>query len=156
MSCVSVVAGGCIVEPANKGSFADRGSLPRIIVADDQEEILRTVVAMLEGEFQIVGLAQNGKEVIDLLSTCFANVLVLDLFMPEFNGIETARYVKQSGSTIPVIIFTVYEDLDFVQAALSVGVRGYVLKPHIATDLIPAIQTVLRGQSYISPCIHFG
>jgi len=113
------------------------------------------VAMMLESEFQIVGQAENGKEVLELVSRRSPNVLVLDIFMPLLNGIEAAHRVRASGVSTAVVILTVNEDLDFLRAAISVGALGYVLKSHLATDLIPAIRAVLQGDLYVSPSMHF-
>jgi DNA-binding NarL/FixJ family response regulator len=126
---------------------------PRIVVADDQEDVLRTVAGILHDEFHIVGMARNGKEALDVVLNSPPNVLVLDIVMPLLNGIETACRVKASGSPIAVIIFSVHEDREFFEAAVSAGALGYVHKPHM-TDLIPAIWTVLDGEFYVSPSLH--
>jgi DNA-binding NarL/FixJ family response regulator len=128
--------------------------VPRVLLADDQEEIRRTVASMLEDGFEIVGLAENGKEVLDLVIKRTPDVLVLDIFMPVLNGIETAACLKESGSPTKVLFITVHEDPEFLAAAMSVGALGYVLKAHLATDLIPAILSVMEGCIYISPGVH--
>ncbi len=127
--------------------------VPRILLADDQEEVRRTVAAMLEDEFEIVGVAENGEQVLQLVIEGAPDVLVLDIFMPVLNGIETAARLKDSGCRTKVLFITVHDDPEFLDAAMSVGGRGYVLKAHIATDLIPAIRRVMEGGIYISPCM---
>ena len=128
---------------------------PRILLADDQEEILRTVATMLGEEFEIVGFAENGVQVMDLVLKRSPDVLVLDIFMPVMNGMETATCLRASGCATKVLFLTVVEDSDFVETAISMGALGYVVKPHLATDLVPAIRAVLQGRLYISPCMHW-
>ena len=128
---------------------------PRVLLADDQEEILLAIAAMLEEEFDIVGLAENGTQVLDLVLKRSPDVLVLDIFMPVMNGMETATSLRASGCPVKVLFLTVIDDSDFVQSAISMGALGYVLKPHLATDLIPAIRAVLQGRLYVSPCMHW-
>jgi DNA-binding NarL/FixJ family response regulator len=125
--------------------------VPRIVLADDREEMRRELKVMLEREFQIVGLAQNGKEVIELVLAQFPDVLILDIVMPILNGIETAQQLKASGCQTAVVMLSLHADHDFLDAAMSVGALGYVHKPHITTDLVPAIRTVLLGHCYVSP-----
>ncbi len=127
---------------------------PRILLADDQKEILRTVGLLLEKEFEILGSALDGEEALDLALNWCPDVLVLDIFMPGLNGLETAARLKTFRCPTKVLFLTVQEDLDFVETAMSVGALGYVLKPHLHTDLIPAIHSVLEGQVYISPSMH--
>jgi DNA-binding NarL/FixJ family response regulator len=124
---------------------------PRILLADDQREILQAVAMILKEEFQVVGLAEDGNAVLQLLPSLSADVIVLDIFMPKLNGIETALRLKSSGSTVKVVFLTVNEDPDFLFAAMSTGAQGYVLKPHLATDLVPALWTVLAGRTFVSP-----
>lgn len=124
---------------------------PRIFLADDQEEMRRVVASMLKDEFQIVGSAEDGRGVLELLPTLHPDVLVLDIFMPGMNGIETALQLKESGSTTKMVFLTVHEDPDFLNAALSTGAQAYVLKAHLATDLVPALWNVLAGHTYVSP-----
>jgi DNA-binding NarL/FixJ family response regulator len=128
--------------------------VPRILLADDQREILQTVASMLEYEYQIVGLAEDGQEVLQLAETSSPDLLILDIFMPVLSGFDTAMRLRKSGSLVKILFLTVHEDPDFVNAAISLGALGYVLKPHLVTDLIPAIRGVLEGHLYVSPKIH--
>jgi len=124
--------------------------VPRILLADDQEEIRRTVASLLEEHFDIVGFAQNGKQVIELVAQSSPDVLVLDIFMPVLNGIDAAASLLASGCHSKVLFLTAHDDSDFLEAAIELGALGYVLKPHLATELIPAIRSVLNGRCYIS------
>ena len=128
--------------------------IPRVFLADDQQEMLRTVAHILEGEFQIVGTADNGAGVLELAPGLSPDVLVLDISMPVLTGIEAALRLQEAGSRARLIFLTVHEDLDFVEAAMSAGAVGYVLKPSLATDLVPAIRKALDGQIFISPSMH--
>jgi DNA-binding NarL/FixJ family response regulator len=128
--------------------------IPRVFLADDQQEMLRTVAEILEGEFQIVGTAENGAGVVELAPGLCPDVLVLDMSMPVLTGIEAALRLQEAGSRARLIFLTVHEDVDFVEAALSAGAVGYVLKPSLATDLVPAIRKALDGQIFISPSVH--
>ena len=127
---------------------------PRVLLADDQQEILGAIATMLRGEFTIVGLAENGAQVLDLVVKESPDVLVLDILMPVLNGLETAAWLKASGCPAKILFVTVQDDPAVVESAISVGALGYVLKPHLATDLIPAIRSVLEGRQYISSSVH--
>ena len=127
---------------------------PRVILADDQEEMLRTASVVLRDEFDIVGTAENGKRAVDLTSRLSPDVLVMDISMPVLNGIEAACRLKELGSRAKVIFLTINGDAEFVDAALSAGALGYVLKPSLATDLVPAIWAVIEGNTFISPSMH--
>jgi len=127
---------------------------PRIFLADDQEEMLQAVARILEADFKLVGTAQDGLSVLRLMSHLSADVFVLDICMPLMNGIEVARHLMKHNSATRIVILTVNEDADFVEAAMSVGALGYVLKAHLATDLLPALRNAMESRSFISPSIH--
>lgn len=123
---------------------------PRVLLADDQAEMRRTVTQLLEGEFQVVGAVENGKRVLELAPNLSPDILVLDICMPVLGGLEAALRLKECGSRTRVVFLTVHDDLDFVAAAQSAGALGYVLKPFLATDLIPAIRNALEGKAFVS------
>ncbi len=128
--------------------------VPRIVLADDQKEMLQTVRAILEDEFEILASTLDGKEALYLALHWCPDVLVLDIFMPGLSGLETAACLKASRCPTKVLFLTIQEDPDFVETAMSVGALGYVLKPYLNTDLIPAIHSVLEDRVYISPSMH--
>jgi DNA-binding NarL/FixJ family response regulator len=126
---------------------------PRVLLADDQEEIRQTIALMLRDDFDIVGTAEDGTRAVDLTTRLSPDVLVLDISMPMVNGIEVACRLKELGSHARVVFLTVHTDPDFVEAALSAGALGYVSKPSVATDLVPAIWAVIHGNTFVSPLI---
>ncbi len=125
----------------------------RVFVADDQEEVLLATAQALEGEFQIVGLAGNGRDVLRLVPKLCPEILILDIVMPVVNGIEVAMRLQAARSAANIVFLTVHEDSDFLKAAMSTGAKGYVSKAHLETDLVPAIRSVLEGGSFVSPSI---
>jgi DNA-binding NarL/FixJ family response regulator len=129
--------------------------VPRILIADDQEEMGRTIALALENEFDIIGTAVDGERAIELTTQLFPDILVLDISMPIVNGIEAAWRLKQLASPTRIIFVTVYTDPDFVEAARSAGALGYVWKESIATDLAPAVRAVLQGNRFTSPSMPF-
>lgn len=126
---------------------------PRVVLADDQEEMLRTIALVLGNEINIVGTADNGKHAVELATTLSPDVLVLDVSMPVVNGIEAALRLRELGSHARVVFLTVHRDPDFVEAARSAGALGYVLKDSLAVDLMTAIRTVMRGEIFTSPSL---
>lgn len=124
---------------------------PRVVLADDHPEILQTIAFTLRDKCDVVGTAENGRRAIELATELSPDILVLDICMPVVNGIEAACRLKELGSRVRVIFLTVHTDLEFVEAALSVGALGYVLKQSLATDLVPAIWVVTQDDIFISP-----
>lgn len=129
---------------------------PRVFLADDQEEMLQTVAQVLEGQFKVVGTAEDGERAFELAPSLSPDVLVLDISMPVMDGIEVALRLRNQDSKAKVVFLTVHEDTDFVEAAMSTGALGYVLKPCLATDLVPAIWKALEGNTFVSPSICLG
>jgi DNA-binding NarL/FixJ family response regulator len=127
---------------------------PRILLADDQEEMLQTLVEMLEDEFQIVGTAENGTRVLELTPLLAPDIVVLDISMPLLNGLEAALHLKQQCSLARVVFLTAHEDPDLVEAGMSAGALGYVVKSCLATDLVPALWRALAGKTFISPSLN--
>lgn len=126
---------------------------PRIVLADDKKEVLRTVALVLGSRFNVIGTAENGRDAVNLAINLFPDVVVLDISMPVMNGIQAARRLKELHSPARVVFLTVQADPDFVEAALSVGALGYVLKESLATDLVHAIWEVLQGNIFTSPSL---
>ena len=128
----------------------------RILLADDQREILETVARLLEDEFDIVATVANGVRAIEAAVRLAPDLIVLDISMPVLNGMEAAFQLKELGSRAKVVFLTVHEDPVLIEAALSVGARGYVLKQRLATDLIPAIRQVLDDLIFVSTSVRIG
>ena len=126
---------------------------PRILLADDQEEMLQTLVEMLEGEFQIVGTAENGMRVLELTPRLAPDIVVLDISMPVLNGFEAALRLKEQCLAARVVFLTAHEDTDLVEAARCAGALGYVVKSCLATDLVPALWQALAGKTFVSPSL---
>lgn len=129
-------------------------AIPRILLADDQAEMLQSINLFLSEDFMIVGTVEDGKRAVELATSLRPDVLVLDISMPVLNGIEAASRLKELGSRARIIFLTVHADPEFVEAALSAGALGYVLKGFLVTDLVPAIWTVMQDHVFISPAMH--
>jgi len=124
---------------------------PRILLADDHQKMLKTVAHLLESKFEIVAAAEDGLRTIEEAERVDPDVLVLDISMPIMNGLDAAFFLRGSGCRGRIIFLTVHHDRDFVETAFSAGALGFVLKSHLATDLMPAIQEVLLGHTFVSP-----
>ena len=122
----------------------------RILLADDHEESLNLLVNLLEGEFEIIGLARNGGEVIELAGSLRPDVVVTDLQMPKVNGIELTRTLRERQLCTAVVIVTIDNDVQLTRAALAAGVLGYVWKLNAGEDVIPAVYSALEGKVFVS------
>jgi DNA-binding NarL/FixJ family response regulator len=122
----------------------------RIFVADDNAAFLATLVYLLATEFEVVATAADGKSALERIRLCQPDVVVLDLEMPILNGIEVARELRNLTPTPAVVICSVENDPEVVQAAQEAGALGYVFKMRMTEDLIAAVKSVARGQSFVS------
>ncbi len=122
----------------------------RVLLADDHEAILEQVRLQLGEDFDIVGSVGNGRDAVDAVLRLQPDVLVTDISMPVLDGLQAARRLRSSNCGTKIVFLTIHTDPDFVAAALSTGAFGYVTKPRLSTDLIPAIQQALEGHVFVS------
>ncbi len=125
----------------------------RIVIADDHAIVrqgLRQIVG-LEPSMTIVGEAQNGNEVLDLVRTASVDVLVLDVSMPGRNGLETLKEVKRLYPGTAVIVFSMHPKGQYAVRVLKAGAVAYISKDCAPEELITAIKKAYRGEKYISP-----
>jgi DNA-binding NarL/FixJ family response regulator len=124
----------------------------RIILAEDHSLVRAGLKALLEraGDIQVVGEASNGQEAIDRLQELKPDVLVMDIMMPRLNGIQAAEHIRDLKIQVHILIISMYTDKGLVHQALQSGVKGYVLKTSVSEELLLAIRTVARGETYLS------
>lgn len=126
----------------------------RIVLADDHPMFREGLHALLEREgFEVVGEASDGRDAVRLVRELNPDVVVLDLAMPNLNGVGAAREIHRRAPRTHTILLTMFEDDAYVLEALQAGIRGYVLKSQAAEDLVAAVREVLRGSVYLSPGI---
>ena len=124
----------------------------RIVLADDHVLVRQGLRSLLEREkFQVVAEASDGQEAIRLVGTHHPDIAVIDISMPILNGIDTVRELGRSCPKTKAILLTQHEEDQYIREALEVGVKGYVVKNQVASELVHAIQQVSRGQFYLSP-----
>jgi DNA-binding NarL/FixJ family response regulator len=122
----------------------------RILVADDHSALLESVVPILETHFTVVGTASDGKAVVEAEKELHPDVVVLDISMPVMSGIQAAKQIRKNGSKTIIVFLTVHQDTDILAMAKRVGGTGYVVKDHMGTDLVFAIQEALEGRDFVS------
>jgi DNA-binding NarL/FixJ family response regulator len=127
----------------------------RIILADDHPIVLNGLrnLVQVEDDFDLVGEASSGATALNLIRETRPDVAVIDISMPQLNGIALTRRLADEMPVVRVLVLTLHEDLAFVRQALQAGVRGYVLKRSAAECLIQAIHTVVIGGVYVDPAI---
>ena len=123
----------------------------RILLADDHPHFPEFVESLLETSFEIVGKVGDGQALLEAAAKLNPDVIVTDISMPFLNGIEAAEQLRGTGCNARIIFLTVHSDPDFVRICLATGAFGYITKPRVAIDLIPAIREALAGHLFISP-----
>jgi DNA-binding NarL/FixJ family response regulator len=125
----------------------------RVLIADDHAIVRAGLRALLleEAEFDLVGEAVGGYEAIELVETTNPDVLILDLSMPDLDGISVTRKIKPQFPDLKILILTLHEDKALLKEAIKVGAAGYILKRAAETELISAIRVILRGDLFVDP-----
>ncbi len=124
----------------------------RLVLADDHILVRQGLRTLLEREgHQVIGEAADGLEAVKQVATLKPDVVIMDVSMPNLNGIDAAKEISASDSATKAILLTQHDEDVYVTGALEAGVRGYVLKSQVAGDLLNAVQRVSAGQVYLSP-----
>jgi DNA-binding NarL/FixJ family response regulator len=124
----------------------------RILVVDDFGPWRLLTCWRLEAnkQFQVVGEAEDGLDAIRKAQELKPDVVLMDIGLPSLNGIEVARWIGKLVPRAEILFLTQHNDAGMMRAALSSGARGYVLKADAETELLPAIEAVLRGEKFVS------
>lgn len=125
----------------------------KIFIADDHPIFrggLRQLIE-LESHLEIIGEAKDGAEAIQLLLTCQADIVLLDIDMPKASGFEVLTEIREKGMVVNTIFLTMHKDERFLNAALDLGVKGFLVKDSAAEEVIDCIEAVVKGEEFISP-----
>ena len=127
----------------------------RILLADDHSIVRRGLKAALEEDpgLSVVGEAANGREAVQLAEQLTPDVAILDIAMPQLNGIDAAAQMQKASPTTRVVILSVHSDESYVLRALTSGARGYLLKDSAETEVVSAVHAIHQGNSWFSPAI---
>lgn len=126
----------------------------RIVLVDDHVLVRQGLKALIENDgSQVTGEASDGQEALRQVEALRPDIVVMDISMPSFNGLNAAREIGRSFPQTKTILLTQHDESQYVSEALEAGVKGYVLKNQAAGDLLQAIKQVSRGQVYLSPGI---
>jgi DNA-binding NarL/FixJ family response regulator len=128
---------------------------PRLLLADDHQELLREVEQLMAGEFEVVGTVSDGAALVSAAGALKPDVVVTDIRMPKLSGIEASTTILQRRDCKAVVILTMYDDAYLVKNALDAGIGGYVLKMAAGEELIAAVHEALRGGVFVSKRLRF-
>lgn len=126
---------------------------PRILLADDHRIFLEGLKNLLEKDFNIIGMAENGRELIEKVEEHSPDIVVTDISMPELNGIDATVQIKKIDPDIKVILLTMHGDVTYATRGFEVGASAYVMKQAAADELLSAIKEAMRGRTFVTPMI---
>lgn len=127
----------------------------RVMIADDHSMIREGLKQLLEleGDFQVIEEACDGVECLEKLSKIIPDILLLDINMPNMNGLEVLQKMKDKRMRVKVLVLTVHNEVEYLLKAVDIGINGYLLKDSESAELKKAILTVVKGEDYIQPSL---
>lgn len=126
---------------------------PRIVMADDHRIVVEGIRSLLESEFNLIEIAENGVQLVEAAIRLAPDVILADITMPRLNGIEALEQLRSLNCTAKVIILTMHKDATYAARALRAGASGFVLKHSASSELVTAIREALTGRTYVTPAL---
>ncbi len=124
---------------------------PRVLLADDHQMLVDALKSILEPRCEVVGSVTDGRSLLDVADKLRPDVIVLDIAMPQLNGLEAGRKLKQKMPGVKLIFMTMNEDPYLIGEAFRAGASAFLLKQAAGFELIDAIAQVLKGEKYVTP-----
>jgi DNA-binding NarL/FixJ family response regulator len=124
---------------------------PRVLLCDDHLLVAEALKSLLAEEFDLVGVVEDGRAMVEAAGRLRPDVIVADVTMPHLNGIDALAQLRQSGDRVPVVFLTMHRDVTFARRALEAGASGFVLKHSAPAELVSAIRAALEGKTYLTP-----
>jgi DNA-binding NarL/FixJ family response regulator len=124
---------------------------PRVLLADDHRMVAEGLKGLLEDEFELVGIVEDGRAMVKAARELRPDVIVADISMPQLNGIEALANLKRDNPDVRVVFLTMHRDAAYARRALEAGAAGYVLKHSAPAELALAVRAALQGRTFIAP-----
>jgi DNA-binding NarL/FixJ family response regulator len=124
---------------------------PRVLLADDHRLVAEGLKSLLAPDFDLVGVVEDGRSLLEAARALKPDVVVADIAMPQLNGIEALVQLRQEGDRVPVVFLTMHRDVAYARRALDAGASGFVLKHSAPAELVTAIHAALDGKTYLTP-----
>jgi DNA-binding NarL/FixJ family response regulator len=124
----------------------------RVLLADDHQMLVDALKSVLEPRYEVVGTVRDGRALVEAAAKLQPEIAVVDIAMPQLNGLDAARQIRHSVPSVKLIFMTMNEDPDMVGEAFRAGASAFLLKQAAAFELTDAIDKVLKGGSYVTPC----
>jgi DNA-binding NarL/FixJ family response regulator len=124
---------------------------PRVLLADDHQMLVDALKGILEPRCEVVGMVSDGRELLKAAPKLQPDIIVLDIAMPQLNGLDAARHLKPTMPKVKFVFMTMNEDPDLIGEAFRAGASGFLLKQAAAFELLEAVEKVLKGGTYVTP-----
>lgn len=128
-------------------------NITRVLLADDHRIVAEGLKRLLETEFELVGMVENGRALLAAAKELKPDVIVTDISMPELNGIEAFEELKKNNPDVKVVFLTMHHSVVYARRALDAGAHGYVLKHSASEELILAVKAAAAGKTFVTPSI---
>src|SRR3990167_192894 len=127
----------------------------RVLLADDHTIVRQGLRALLDSQedIEVVGEAEDGRQAFEKTKELIPDIVVIDITMPNLNGIEATRQIKKLSPEIKVLVLTVHDNEEYIHQILQAGASGYLLKESAVSDLVSAINAVVKGDIFLRPSI---
>jgi RNA polymerase sigma factor (sigma-70 family) len=127
----------------------------RVLVTDDHAIVRDGICALLAltGDIEAIGVATNGREALEMVTKLSPDIVLMDIVMPNMDGLEATRRIRKQSPETKVIVLTQYEDREYVLPVIEAGASGFISKVAASSELASAIRAVYRGDSFLSPSI---
>ncbi len=125
----------------------------RVLLADDRRIVTEGIKNLLEPEFELVGIVEDGRQLLARAAELNPDVIVADITMPLLNGIEAVLQLKKADVAAKIVFLTMHQDVTYAMKAFEMGASGFVLKHSAPSELVTAIREALAGRTYITPLI---
>ena len=130
-----------------------RSHRPRLLLADDHRMVAEGLKSLLSAEFELVGVAEDGRALIEAARRLHPDVIVADITMPQLNGLDALSALQKDNPQVKVVFLTMHQEVAYARRALEAGAAGFVLKHSAPAELITAIRAALDGRTYVTPAL---
>jgi len=124
---------------------------PRVLLADDHRMVAEGLKSLLEPEFELAGIVEDGRAMVKVARELRPDVIVADISMPHLNGIDALAQLKDDNPKVRVVFLTMHRDAAYARRALEAGAAGFVLKHSAPAELVLALRAALQGRTFIAP-----
>lgn len=126
---------------------------PRVLLADDHRMVAEGLKGVLADEFEVVGVVEDGRAMVEAANKLQPDVVVADISMPHLNGIDALPRLKKDNPDIKVVFLTMHQNAAYARRALEAGAAGFVVKHSAPEELVIAIRAALKGKTFITPAL---